>query len=216
MIFGLEKSSDTISLVAVPATCFFLLWLKVLSSEPLFFRVSMNIGSMQVLATAPLPVLFADDCLCAGQVEVELGDICKTPAAPGKPTDPTGDQGQVPWLNRRQKAQLRQFLHRNNFRTLKDPIRVGGEELYPIHVAAKLGKCRILRFLLNEGVDVNQTTSHGRTAMDFAKQAPTQSQSHVVNVLSQENAMTLHDFLGMPSMVSSTVVKAMRPQLCSL
>lgn len=38
----------------------------------------------------------------------------------------------------------------------------GTEELYPIHLAAKLGKPQLVKLLLREGVDRTKETSKGR------------------------------------------------------
>ncbi|CAK9114748.1 unnamed protein product [Durusdinium trenchii] len=190
-------------------------------------RWPMNIGSLQLVSSTTPPWLFSDACLRAHQVSVDIGDLCTAAQPPGvrralKPV--RGARSNQNDRERRHHAQLRIFLRSNNFKHVDDSIVCKGERLYPIHVAAKQGKCRMLHFLVNHGVDAQQKTSHGRTAMDFAKQAPSEAREHVVNFfhgqytqMTGEESLTLRDFLQrVNSALSAPEIKSVSPQHLSL
>ncbi|CAE7511770.1 RMR6 [Symbiodinium sp. CCMP2456] len=76
---------------------------------------------------------------------------------------------------RRQKnqEQVMQFLQKHNFSGSIDEPKVSclsfmREVVYPIHVAASLGDAQMVRLLVGAGADLQQRTSKGRTAADFA------------------------------------------------
>ncbi|CAL1129361.1 unnamed protein product [Cladocopium goreaui] len=82
-------------------------------------------------------------------------------------------------LRKKREQQLQDFLTLHRFpdafepRVTKQkclPFLRGSEELmYPIHVAAAKGDSKILRLLLDAGVDAAQRTSKGRLAIDLAR-----------------------------------------------
>eukprot|EP00435_Cladocopium_sp_Y103_P076186 s29_g80.t1 len=81
-------------------------------------------------------------------------------------------------LKRLQKKQeeldhFEEFLRRYHYNDATSPRRasVWSDELCPIHTAAKLGDVYVLRHLLAMGVDSEQETPRGQTALDFARQA---------------------------------------------
>eukprot|EP00438_Fugacium_kawagutii_P036401 Skav232841 [mRNA] locus=scaffold1834:299625:311815:- [translate_table: standard] len=150
----------------------------------------MNIG-LAVEHSIQLPFLFNDDCLAADSTEIDLGEVSgifedeiSPPSAPEVQTPSEPSQG-VPTLadvkslmkrrNRTRKQQLRQrhldqCLLRWGFKGLDASISLqSGEEIYPIHAVAMSGKPGLLRMMLNQGVDPEQKTSHGRTALWMAK-----------------------------------------------
>ena len=75
---------------------------------------------------------------------------------------------------RRQKnqEQIMQFLQKHNCPSIDEPklscLSFMREVVYPIHLAASLGDAHMVRLLVNAGADLQQTTSKGRTAADFA------------------------------------------------
>lgn len=76
-----------------------------------------------------------------------------------------------------------------------------GEEVYPIHMAAVLGRHRFVRMLLNSQVDPEQETSCGRTALDLARlrarQDPDASLHQVIDLLrNPQQTMSMRSFLG--------------------
>ena len=76
----------------------------------------------------------------------------------------------------RNKERLELFLKEHNFSEDVGEPRLprmsctgfGKEALYPIHVAASLGDAQMLRLLVKAGADLQQRTSKGRTATEFA------------------------------------------------
>ena len=174
-------------------------WLKVF-----WLSLIMNIGSLQILATVPPPLLFSDDCVSASSVEVDLGDLSTAPNTPMTRRDRSGgmsatraDTRSSGWRRERQQAQVRSFLERHKFKGVNDSILIKEEEVYPIHLAARLGKRRMLSFLVKEGAKAEQTTSRGRTVMDFAQHAPPDVRCHVVDFLhsqDRETRMTMREF----------------------
>eukprot|EP00434_Breviolum_minutum_P030935 symbB.v1.2.027357.t3/scaffold2799.1/size70062/6 len=77
---------------------------------------------------------------------------------------------------RRQRTQLKAFLKKHRFSDVNEPqqyhslfcfLQKKKEELYPLHMAVKLGDYEILRLLLQAGADASQRTSSGKTALDF-------------------------------------------------
>ena len=65
-----------------------------------------------------------------------------------------------------------QFLQKHNCPSIDEPklscLSFMREVVYPIHLAASLGDAHMVRLLVNAGADLQQTTSKGRTAADFA------------------------------------------------
>lgn len=154
----------------------------------------MNIGSLQITATVPPPLFFSDACVCAPNVEVDIGDLCIAPLPPGEPSH-SGRFGR--WKRKqRHLAQLRSFLERNKFQDVNDSLLLEEEVVYPIHVAALLGKCRLVRMLVDHGADVEQKTSCGRTAVDFAERCPeARPVVDYLHCLRDQKTMTMRDFL---------------------
>ncbi|CAL1162945.1 unnamed protein product, partial [Cladocopium goreaui] len=81
-------------------------------------------------------------------------------------------------LKRLQKKQeqldhFEDFLRRYKYKDATSPRRgnIWSDELWPIHTAARLGDVDVLRRLLQMGVDLEQQTSRGQTALDFARRA---------------------------------------------
>mmetsp|Transcript_37338 Transcript_37338/g.87603 ORF Transcript_37338/g.87603 Transcript_37338/m.87603 type:complete len:239 (-) Transcript_37338:268-984(-) len=78
-----------------------------------------------------------------------------------------------------QQEKLKNFLHKHRFVDACEPstawmhcyAMLGGETLYPIHVAAREGDPEILRLLLQARADPEQKTSCGRTAEAVARDA---------------------------------------------
>ena len=180
--------------------------------------IPMNIA-LGVKATAQPPLLFSDECICSRSVEVDFGDL-RSSASPPRPTSarpavPTprprrldgvvgqryekGSFGSERARSKRKEqetAQLMSFLDCHNFNDVNDRVLYDGEELYPIHVAAGLGKFRLVRSLVNEDADPSQKTSCGRTAVDFAKQH--QAGESIVNFLrnlEDHKPLTMREFL---------------------
>eukprot|EP00435_Cladocopium_sp_Y103_P034110 s255_g8.t1 len=70
---------------------------------------------------------------------------------------------------------LQSFLQEFKFQGLNQPRSQGyfnfqAEQFYPIHVAAMLGDYHLLRLLVAQGVDFQQRSSKGRTALDLARE----------------------------------------------
>ncbi|CAK9083860.1 unnamed protein product [Durusdinium trenchii] len=87
-------------------------------------------------------------------------------------------------VRKKREQQLQEFLALHHFHDLSGPRELESEKtgcfgwsvfnrpsesMCPIHVAAERGNCKILRQLLEAGVDPTQQTSKGRTALDLAK-----------------------------------------------
>ncbi|CAJ1347490.1 unnamed protein product [Effrenium voratum] len=71
-------------------------------------------------------------------------------------------------------ARLQGFLRAHGFEDARQPRPpgwVGGKTVYPIHIAAKLGDCSLVRILLAERADPSQLDSAGRTAIEIAEEA---------------------------------------------
>lgn len=93
----------------------------------------------------------------------------------------------------RQRERLQEFLKSNGFADEFEP-RLGSscffqaETIYPLHLAAKVGDCEIVRLLLAAGAPPTQRTSRGRTALDFAakSKAPAQQRGKVLELLSSQ------------------------------
>ncbi|CAK9024557.1 unnamed protein product [Durusdinium trenchii] len=94
---------------------------------------------------------------------------------------------------RQEEEDLKEFLLKRGFASINAPQnrtssrRVGTwstcffgerEELYPIHAAALEGDLRMVTLLLQAGVDREQETSKGRTALDIAKRSVRCGGSH--------------------------------------
>ncbi|CAJ1328427.1 unnamed protein product [Effrenium voratum] len=81
------------------------------------------------------------------------------------------------------KERLRSFLQKHNFQSVNKPRSPSSfaifsdYNIYPVHVAARLGDYQILRLLLAAAADPEQRTAWGRRAMDIAVEA-NKSQSH--------------------------------------
>mmetsp|Transcript_20365 Transcript_20365/g.42123 ORF Transcript_20365/g.42123 Transcript_20365/m.42123 type:complete len:194 (-) Transcript_20365:503-1084(-) len=93
----------------------------------------------------------------------------------------------------RQRERLQEFLKSNGFADEFEP-RLGSscffraETIYPLHLAAKVGDCEVVRLLLAAGAPPTQRTSRGRTALDFAtkSKAPAQQRGKVLELLSSQ------------------------------
>eukprot|EP00435_Cladocopium_sp_Y103_P005321 s1397_g1.t1 len=83
-------------------------------------------------------------------------------------------------LRKKREQQLQDFLTHHRFPDAFEPrlktkqsclgfLRGSEELMYPIHVAAANGDSKILRLLLDAGVDVAQRTSKGRLAIQLAR-----------------------------------------------
>ena len=163
--------------------------------------------SLDSLVTIPPPLLLSPSEIGESPKRVDvdleqLGDLFTSSKSPSR--SKTTSQGQSRENGQaRQQQRLRYFLQRNNFKDVNDSIVVQRERLYPLHVAARLGKHKIVELLVMEGADVCQKTSEGRTPLDFAKQAPVESQSLVVGFLQSlettMSSMTMRDFIAMKS-----------------
>ncbi|CAJ1380343.1 unnamed protein product [Effrenium voratum] len=72
-----------------------------------------------------------------------------------------------------QDQALQRFLSKHSFEGLHVPrlSESPSEMVYPIHVAAQQGDCNLLRTMLALGASLDQQTSRGRTAYDFAFEA---------------------------------------------
>ncbi|CAK9069373.1 unnamed protein product [Durusdinium trenchii] len=92
---------------------------------------------------------------------------------------------------------LNRFLAVNSFSDISSTIELqSGEAISPIHAAAKLGNAKLVRMLLNLGVDPNQPTSRGRRARDFVAT----EQRDVLELLQTgERSMQMRDFLELMS-----------------
>ncbi|CAK9058725.1 unnamed protein product [Durusdinium trenchii] len=102
----------------------------------------------------------------------------------------------------RAREQLQQFLQIHGFSHVNEPRRTFGfslrrEELYPIHVAAKLGDDQMIRLLLSAGASLEQQTSNGRIALDFAADADRfGSHRDVLGLLRSEvKVLTVRNFI---------------------
>lgn len=94
-----------------------------------------------------------------------------------------------------EQVELQKFLSKNRFQDVNSPqkfrwfhrgLALCGdmEELYPIHVAAKLGKPQLVKSLLRKGVDKETVSSHGRSPLEAAQQAKDpRSRIHVIHIL---------------------------------
>lgn len=113
---------------------------------------------------------------------------------------PTNGKAFRKWTQQNEQDALDEFLEEHKFkRGICAPRskRSGWipfmhkEKIYPIHVAAKLGKCDILRILLRAQVDSNQKTSDGRSALDMAREADVNGSHRNVIALLQQPVMFL-------------------------
>lgn len=68
-----------------------------------------------------------------------------------------------------QDNRLHDFLQRHGFDHLSHSQRCGGDDFNPIHLAAQEGDHQVLRALLRIGVNWQQKTSLGQTALEIAK-----------------------------------------------
>ncbi|CAL1169488.1 unnamed protein product [Cladocopium goreaui] len=82
-------------------------------------------------------------------------------------------------LRRSREERMRDLLEGYNFADLQSPAAHGingrrwfrcKEMVYPLHLAASLGHCDMVRILLAAGADPLQKSSQGRTAADVARQ----------------------------------------------
>ncbi|CAL1144023.1 unnamed protein product [Cladocopium goreaui] len=80
---------------------------------------------------------------------------------------------------REQTRKLREFLKKHRFPDVNEPQQFHvtfcilprrKEELYPIHMAARLGDYEMLRLLQKAGADSSQKTSLGRSALQLVDQ----------------------------------------------
>ncbi|CAK9055875.1 unnamed protein product [Durusdinium trenchii] len=93
------------------------------------------------------------------------------------------------------QAELQRFLSKHRFQDVNSPktfhcfqrgfaLCGGTEELYPIHLAAKLGKPQLVKLLLREGVDRTKETSKGRSPLEVAQRVKEpRSRIQVIHVL---------------------------------
>ncbi|CAJ1378610.1 unnamed protein product [Effrenium voratum] len=73
----------------------------------------------------------------------------------------------------RRELEIQKWLTHYNFQAVDIPRPLSRftseqEMVYPVHVAAIVGDCTVLRHLLATGADLDQESSLGRTAYDFA------------------------------------------------
>ena len=76
------------------------------------------------------------------------------------------------------QEKLESFLQQHQFtQDVSEPrtpgccLFVDNEMVYPIHIAAQEGDQELIRVLIANNADVNQKTSKGRTALQFAEEA---------------------------------------------
>ncbi|CAK9058618.1 unnamed protein product [Durusdinium trenchii] len=76
----------------------------------------------------------------------------------------------------RRQEKLKEFLKKNGFSEDVTEPRMGGgcwfykkETVWPIHLAAAEGNAELVRMLMMQGAEVEQPSSKGRTAKDFAR-----------------------------------------------
>ena len=147
----------------------------------------MNI-TIDTGATLRPAMLFSEECLDAHSAEIELGDIpfCHGPPKPEVKAEnevrnvpfrylkPPSAKGRKFFQRSRKKMrrqnELQKFLDHHKFQSVNHKVPLAsGELVCPIHLAAFLGRPRLLRLILNHGVDPQQKSSHGRTALDMAR-----------------------------------------------
>ncbi|CAK8993927.1 NADPH-dependent diflavin oxidoreductase 1 [Durusdinium trenchii] len=82
---------------------------------------------------------------------------------------------------------LNEFQFKNAFTPRSDSSIFGRKKYYPVHVAARLGDCEVLRDLLLLGVDAQQTDASGLLPLDIAR-AASHGRSHqqVIELLQEE------------------------------
>ncbi|CAJ1456660.1 unnamed protein product [Effrenium voratum] len=77
---------------------------------------------------------------------------------------------------RQRQLQLEMFLKHYNFTAVDKPqtkkhnlssFFFPEEEIYPVHVAARLGSCELMRELMAKGASTEQKTSKGRTVVGY-------------------------------------------------
>ncbi|CAK9002927.1 unnamed protein product [Durusdinium trenchii] len=83
-----------------------------------------------------------------------------------------------------EQVELKRFLSRHRRVAARNLFGVRFLALYPIHVAAKLGKPQMVKVLLRAGADKEKNTSQGRSALDLAQQAKdSESRIQVIHIL---------------------------------
>ena len=97
--------------------------------------------------------------------------------------------------------QLEAFLRRYHFVDPVTPRRasVFAKELYPIHVAARIGDVCLLRSLLASGADPEQVNSSGQRALDIARRNNRGASHQEAMELLESNLkiVTMRDFFAM-------------------
>lgn len=169
----------------------------------------MNIA-IHADATLRPAMLFTEECLEADSVEIDLGDIafchgppklevrveneevrkCDLPLRSFRYLKPSSAKERYKSFQRsrkqmRKQSELRKFLDHHKFQSVdhKVPLQPSGELISPIHLAAHLGRPHLLRLILNHGVDPEQKSSHGRTALDMAKGINKDAMREVIELL---------------------------------
>ena len=169
----------------------------------------MNI-SIDTGATLRRAMLFSEECLGAHSAEIELGDIafCHGPPKPEVKAEneeevrksnvpdvvvrylkPSSAKERYKSFQRsrkqmRRQSELQKFLDHHKFQSVNHKVPLpSGELVCPIHLAACLARPRLLRLILNHGVDPNQKSSHGRTALDMARGINTDAICEVIELL---------------------------------
>lgn len=169
----------------------------------------MNI-SIHTDATLRPAMLFSEECFDAHSVEIDLGDIafCHGPPGPPKPEKeevrtsnpppgnlpfgylkPTSAKDRYKSFQRsrkqmRKQRELQKFLDHHKFKSVEHKVPLAsGELIYPIHLAAHLGRPDLLRLILNHGGDPEQKSSHGRTALDMARGINRDAMYEVIELL---------------------------------
>ena len=165
----------------------------------------MNISIHTDATLRPAMLFSEEECLDAHSVEIDLGDIafCHGPPGPPKPEKeevrtsnlpfrylkPTSAKERYKSFQRsrkqmRKQRELQKFLDHHKFKSVEHKVPLAsGELIYPIHLAAHLGRPDLLRLILNHGGDPEQKSSHGRTALDMARGINRDAMYEVIELL---------------------------------
>ena len=152
--------------------------------------------------TLPVPVLRERREDGVDEDGVDLGELscgyapppAELPETPCEKSERCGSKKRAEKKGR-EKVKLKRFLEGHGFTGVQDWIYQEGEKIFPIHMAAELGKWRIFQLLVKEGADVKQKSSKGRIAMDFAKKLNSTAGQNIQDFLqSRERTLTMREF----------------------
>ena len=182
----------------------------------------MNI-TIDTGATLRPAMLFSEECLDAHSAEIDLGDMafchgppkpevkaengevrkCNVPDVPFRYLKPSSAKERYKSFQRARKqmikqSELQKFLDHHKFQSMNHKVPLpSGELVCPIHLAAHLARPRLVRLILNHGVDPNQKSSHGRTALDMARGINTDAMCEVIELLTNPvQTCSMRNFIG--------------------